>query len=798
MNDRKYLNNEWNFSEDAETDATVSVRIPHTCKEFPYHYFNESKCQMRCKYERPLFILDEWKGKTLLLTFEGAAHNAEVFINDESVYEHRCGYTAFTIDITNHVEYGKSNRIRVILDTRESLNIPPFGEHSDFLAYGGIYRDVYLDVKEKMHIQDVYVRTHFPSGRAQAISRVKVANPEPAVQIRQGIRLHGSDNDYTDVGYVSATKGTMAFSMGSIRRWEPDDPVLYDLRTELLAEGKVVDTVITRVGFREAEFRKDGFYLNGKKIKLRGLCRSQAFPYAGYAMPDSMQIEDANILKKELGVNAVRAANYPQSPAFLNRCDELGLLVICEIPGSRYIGNIKWKNQELQNTKEMILQNRNHPSIILWSIRVGESEEDDDFNQRISGLARKLDPDRATTGVHRKPKEHMVEDVYAYNDFGAGLKGAACRRKSEVIPDMEKPYLISAFGGVSYPAKSGDDEARRLGQALLYSNVLHDVEQHVDVLGSFGWNMTDYNAHQNYGSGDRICYHGVMDMFRNPKLAAAAYQIYQDEVPVLELSSSLSFGENPMHSLGDVYAYTNADVLRTYRNGEPIKEYEVTKGMPVRIDDFVGNCLDAESDFTEEQRKEIRNQLNHKACTGSFMEVREKKGFFGGKKTESVDESTLTRLYEKYILGNTGLVPEYRFEGVKDGQVVSNLTRVPMKMHDLEIRVSATELREDKTYDVASVRFRALDENGNILPYANNPLALKAEGSIDLIGPKFITLQGGMGGTYVRTNGKMGMGKLMISGLQNLHGDPKDHRGDGTPYNNLNGGRGYELIFHVE
>ena len=798
MNDRKYLNNEWKFSEDAETDATVSVRIPHTCKEFPYHYFNESKCQMRCKYERPLFILDEWKDKTLLLTFEGAAHNAEVFINDEPVYEHRCGYTAFTIDITDRVEYGKSNRIRVILDTRESLNIPPFGEHSDFLAYGGIYRDVYLDVKEKMHIQDVYVRTHFPGGRAQAISRVKVANPEPAVQIRQGIRLHGSDNDYTDVGYVSATKGTMAFSMGSIRRWEPDNPVLYDLRTELLAEGKVVDTVITRVGFREAEFRKDGFYLNGKKIKLRGLCRSQAFPYVGYAMPDSMQIEDANILKNELGVNAVRAANYPQSPAFLNRCDELGLLVVCEIPGSRYIGNIKWKNQELQNTKEMILQNRNHPSIVLWSIRVGESEEDDDFNRRISGLVRKLDPDRATTGVHRKPKEHMVEDVYAYNDFAAGLNGAACRRKSEITPDAEKPYLISAFGGVSYPAKAGDDEARRLGQALLYSNVLHDVEQHVDVLGSFGWNMTDYNAHQNYGSGDRICYHGVMDMFRNPKLAAAAYQIYRDEVPVLELSSSLSFGENPMHSLGDVYAYTNADVLRTYRDGEPIKEYEVTKGMPVRIDDFIGNCLEVESDFTEEQRKEIRNQLNHKACTGSFMEVREKKGFFGGKKTESVDESTLTRLYEKYILGNTGLVPEYRFDGVKDGRVVSGITRVPMKMHDLEIRVSATELREDKTYDVASVRFRALDENGNILPYANNPLALKAEGSIDLIGPKFITLQGGMGGTYVRTNGKMGMGKLMISGLQNLHGDPKDHRGDGTPYNNLNGGRGYELIFHVK
>ena len=144
MSERKYLNNDWKFTEDAATDAAIPVRIPHTCKEFPYHCFDESACQMKCKYERALYIFDEWKEKVLLLTFEGAAHEATLLINNQEVYVHRCGYTAFTVDISEYVEYGKSNQLTLVLDTRETLDIPPFGNHSDILAYGGIYRDEYL------------------------------------------------------------------------------------------------------------------------------------------------------------------------------------------------------------------------------------------------------------------------------------------------------------------------------------------------------------------------------------------------------------------------------------------------------------------------------------------------------------------------------------------------------------------------------------------------------------------------------------------------------------------------------
>ena len=127
---------------------------------------------------------------------------------------------------------------------------------------------------------------------------------------------------------------------------------------------EIIDEKIIIFGFRDAQFRKDGFYLNGKKLKIRGLNRHQSYPYVGYAMPKSMQVMDADILKYELGLNAVRTSHYPQSHDFIDRCDELGLLVFTELPGWQYIGNDEWKEQAIKNTEDMVLQYRNHPSII--------------------------------------------------------------------------------------------------------------------------------------------------------------------------------------------------------------------------------------------------------------------------------------------------------------------------------------------------------------------------------------------------------------------------------------------------
>ena len=170
---RIYLNNDWFFSESFEdpmkdigyvTDSMTRVRIPHTVKETPLHYFDEHEYQMISGYIRTLEVLKEWKGKVLLLTFEGVAHCCEVYVNGEFVGEHRCGYTAFTTDISDAVRYGEENIITVKVDSRESLNQPPFGFVIDYMTFGGIYRDVYISVSERAYIDDSFVYSEIRRG----------------------------------------------------------------------------------------------------------------------------------------------------------------------------------------------------------------------------------------------------------------------------------------------------------------------------------------------------------------------------------------------------------------------------------------------------------------------------------------------------------------------------------------------------------------------------------------------------------------------------------------------------------
>ena len=175
---------------------------------------------------------------------------------------------------------------------------------------------------------------------------------------------------------------------------------------------------------------------------------------------------DAQILIKQLGCNAVRTSHYPQSQAFLDACDELGLLVFVEMPGWQHIGDESWQAQALQNCREMVCQCRNHPSVFLWGVRVNGSPDDEAFYKRTNEAVRRLDPTRPTGGAHIRRKDQLLEDVYAYNDFSYTGRGAGCENRSAVTPDLRKGYLISEFGGQQFPAKTFDDEPHRLAQAL--------------------------------------------------------------------------------------------------------------------------------------------------------------------------------------------------------------------------------------------------------------------------------------------------------------------------------------------
>lgn len=793
MTHRLYLNDDWLFTEQFE-DSLVApeypentlqpVRLPHTCKETPFHYFDESLYQMVSGYRRHLLIPKDWQGKRILLTFEGAAHDSTVFCNGKKVGEHHCGYTAFTVDLTDNVLYGQDNLLCVRLDSRENLNVPPFGYVIDYMTYGGIYRDVRLEVKEKVSLSDIFVHTaiDFRSSpvTAQITSEITLTESDENVTIRQyympkstaaaqeSWRLLCEQTVSTDVSCDKEFSLTATITAPLL--WDTEEANLYILKTQLYQDNTLLDETETTFGIREAVFKKDGFYLNGRKLRIRGLNRHQSFPYVGYAMPKSMQRLDADLLKKELGLNAVRTSHYPQSHYFLERCDELGLLVFTEFPGWQHIGDDSWKAQAVANAEDMIRQYRNHPSIILWGIRINESPDDDAFYEKTNAVAHKLDPSRPTGGVRAMKKSHLLEDVYTYNDFLHDGEMPGCDPKKKVTSDMEKPYLISEYNGHMYPTKAFDNEERRSEHAIRHANVLDAVAGQPDIAGSFGWCMFDYNTHKDFGSGDRICYHGVMDMFRNPKLVANIYACEQEQTPVLEITSSMDIGEHPGCNRGNIYILSNADSVKMYKNDRFIKEYlpgmspyKHLKHGPILIDDFIGDSFAQNERFRPKHAKEITDAMNLVA-RGSLNHI-PKRLYLTALKLlliYHIDFAEVTRLYTKYIGDWGGTATIYRFDAIKDGKVVKSVTKEPVRKIRLEAEADHTILTEQHSYDVALVRIRAVDDHGNVLPFYQEPVRLITEGDISIIGPDTIALQGGMGGTYVKSTGRSGRGALLL------------------------------------
>ena len=755
------INNGWFWaqSRDAEPEP---VRIPHTVKVTPLNYFDAHEYQMVSYYRRPLEVPEEWRGKRVFVTFDAVAHEAEVSVNGTLAATHRCGYTAFTVELTEYLDYGGENVLEVKCDSRESLNIPPFGFVIDYMTYGGIYREVHLDVKEKDHISDVFVR-------AGMDKRVKISTEvegggDLSVRIRSlksgRIVFEGKCEEEAE---IIVTEGKL---------WTLEKPRLYELAVTLARDGVVKDEYVTRFGFRTAEFRTDGFYLNGVRTRLRGLNRHQSWPYAGYAMPKSMQRLDADILRNELGLNAVRTSHYPQSHHFIDRCDELGLLVFTEIPGWQNIGDDEWKEQAVINTGEMVRQYRNHPSIILWGVRINESVDCDELYRRTNETAHGLDDSRQTSGVRYLKNSSLLEDVYAYNDFSHNGRNAGCEKKKDVTSDISKPYLISEYNGHMFPTKAFDSELHRQEHALRHCNVLDSVAGEDDIAGSFGWCMFDYNTHKDFGSGDRICYHGVMDMFRNPKMAAYVYAS-QDRSgdALLEVSSSMDIGEHPAGERGQIYIFTHCDSVRMHKNDTFIKEYthkdSPYKNMispPILIDDFIGDQMKEKEGFTDRQNRIVKDALNYSAMYGmDNMPLKMKMSMAEAMVRYKMKFTDAYMLFGKYIGNWGGEATRFRFEGIRDGQVVKTVTKAAMTKLRLVAGVSSDTLTEGATYDVAAVRLRVTDEFGNVQHFYNRQAKIEVSGPVEIIGPDMADINGGMGGLYVRSTGTAGTATGIVS-----------------------------------
>ncbi len=513
-------------SEDGSSASAVSVTVPHPNVVLPAQGFDDLDYQFVSSYRRRLRLPSEAAGMRACIRFGGVMSTATVFCNGEPLGTHHGGFLPFTCELTEHLRWDGEDEIAVEVDSTEHADQPPFGGHIDYLTFGGMYRGVQLTLLPRTFIADVFVRPHdvlterrrievryeLDRGDADAANGLRVE-----AQVLAGDRVIAASSGSVSAQWQGARLhgNVMITGLDELDLWDVDNPQLYDVRLQLLDGDTELDADTVRTGLREAHFTEDGFFLNGRRLKLRGLNRHQTYPHVGAAMPDRVQRRDAQILHDELKCNAVRTSHYPQAPSFLDACDELGLLVFEEMPGWQHIGDQQWQDRACDDVAGMVTRDRNHPSIILWGVRINESFDSEDFYRRTNDIAHRLDDSRQTSGVRYFRESQLLEDVFALNDFQTGGRID--------LPNHPR-YLVSEFAGHMFPTKRFDNVERVQEHAILHATVLDAVHADPRIAGSFGWCAFDYATHQEFGSGNRVCYHGVADMFRVPKPAASVYR----------------------------------------------------------------------------------------------------------------------------------------------------------------------------------------------------------------------------------------------------------------------------------
>ena len=758
------LNNNWEYIDQwsdtfiIDGAADKVVRIPHTVQELPLHYANSESYQKVVGYRKKLTFDSSLKDRRYFIRFDGSAHETTVYFNGKELYVHSCGYTAFIVELTDNILFDQENVLTVKVDSREGLNTPPFGFVIDYLTYGGIYRDVWLYDKPAYFIKDVFVTTNTLDTVSVSIQTDGLV-PIDSYQVK----ILDSMGEIIAQQAVSINKHQVQIPVKNIHAWTAESPTLYRCIVEL---GD--DTFATNFGFRTIRFDQNNLYINDQKVFLRGLNRHQCYPYIGYAAVDSLQEEDVRILKEELHVNAVRTSHYPQSQSFINACDRYGLYVFTEIPGWQHIGDRTWKQQAIRNTEDMVLQYRNHPSIILWGVRINESLDDDELYAKTNAVARALDPSRPTAGVRYLTKSHLLEDIYTFNDFSHHGDNKGVLSKSEVMVDTHHPLIISESNGHMFPTKSFDTQARRQEHALRHARVFSDAMSDGQHTGVFQWCMFDYATHKDFGSGDRICYHGVMDSFRNPKLAASVYASQQDEEPILAISTSMDIGDYNAGNLPDFYAFTNADEVRLYKNDQFVSTfshsaYSGLKHGPIRIDDTIGKLLETNEHFSKEKAADIRKCLLASKKYGSNLPLRYRLLYAKMMFQYKLSYSDGVTLFGKYVSGWGSDSITWRFDAIKNGKVVKSIIKRPSTKLHLSYQVSRTSLVEGSCYDMSAIRIQVKDEYHNLASYAQLPLKLITTGPIEIVGPNTVVTEGGMTGTYIKTTGEEGDAVLTIS-----------------------------------
>jgi beta-galactosidase len=576
-------NGDSNFLQPGYDESNFApVTLPHCVAKLSWQGWTTDDWAGLWVYRRHFAAREEFKNRRIFLDFDGVMTRAVPVFNGQALPDHIGGYLPFHYEITNLVK--KKNVLGVAIDSRW-LSVPPEGYEKgpnqiDFLEPGGIVRSVRLRAVPQIFIADVYAK---PVKVTDADRRVEVSCTIDAavipqkslrlqVELLDGDRSVAADSKTLDISQPGQLQANLVLSdLGNVKLWDTETPQLYNVVATLFVDDEPLHDYCARIGLRDARFELDGFFLNGRRLQIFGLCRQELLPYTGFAMPPRVMRRDAEILKRDFNCNAVRCSHYPQSPGFLDACDELGLMVWEELPGWHYIGNRAWQDLAVRDVQDMVRRDRNRPSVIIWGVRINESANVPEFYKRTTAAAKELDDTRPASGaMDSYGLKHWSEDVYAFNDYHQDEKTGAFKLR-EPLPGV--PFLLTETVGqlvgpgpsIAHKYRRDGDVALQMKQAIYHAQAHDQAAANPRFSGVIAWCAFDYGSGEN--PYNQIKCPGVADIFRIPKLGATFYQaqISPEARPVIEPNFYWDFGpQTPKGPGKNVAIFSNCDRLEIF------------------------------------------------------------------------------------------------------------------------------------------------------------------------------------------------------------------------------------------
>jgi beta-galactosidase len=569
-----------------------SITLPHTAALEPLVISTQQWTGV-CWYKNAFRVDPEHKKRHIGIRIGAAMNKATVWLNGTLITTHLGGYLPFYLDISTLCRFDRPNTLLIRLENTENPEIPPGKPLAelDFNYFSGLYRDAGLLIKDKLHFTDametdtlqgggIVVHTRdVTGGTASLAASVSVINQDDGVRnfsihvlLRDplGKEVAAVKSGSTAILPKTVLRIPLALQVAGAKLWSPESPDLYTLETELLSGGKVIETDRFRIGIREISITDSGgFTINGKKLRIRGTNRHQEYPYIGYALSDNAQYRDAWKIR-QAGFNFVRSSHYPQSPAFLDACDELGILVMDAIPGWQHYGGPAFQELSYQNTREMCRRDRNHPSVILWEASLNETSMPVGFMRKSHEI------------VHA---EIPFKDIYTCGWMDTVYDVFIPARQHAKAPgywngySKNKPLFIAEYGSWEYyaqnagfnqtefrdlkPADRSSRQLRGYGEIRMLQQAFNFMEAYNSnllgpAIGCSNWVMYDYNR----GYAPDIESSGIMDIFRIPKSTYWFYKSQSDDEPVCFIA-----GFHSPASAKYVRVFSNGDSVALYRNG---------------------------------------------------------------------------------------------------------------------------------------------------------------------------------------------------------------------------------------